>query len=195
MATVTGSCPGADRAPPRRSSSRPCWPRSASHHPKTSTGVIAQAYELAAAAHEGQIPQVRRALHPPPAVGGPDRGRPRPRRRHRGRRPAARRGRGHRRHARRRRRRVRRRGGRHRRRRHQARPRPVRLQGGPAGRHHAQDAGGDGQGPPGPDHQAGRPAAQHAHARRHARRGSRSAPPRRPSTSTRRWPTASACRT
>ena len=51
-----------------------------------------------------------------------------------------------------------------RRRRHQARAHPVRLQGGAAGRHHAQDARGDGQGPAGPDHQAGRPAAQHAHA-------------------------------
>ena len=68
----------------------------------------------------------------------------------------------------RRRARVRRRGGRHRRRRHQARAHPVRLQGGPAGRHHAQDAGGDGQGPAGPDHQAGRPPAQHAHHRGHA---------------------------
>ena len=64
---------------------------------------------------------------------------------------------------------VRRRRRRHRRRRHQARARPVRLQGGPAGRHDAQDAGGDGQGPAGPDHQARRPAAQHADARRHAR--------------------------
>ena len=49
-----------------------------------------------------------------------------------------------------------------RRRGHQARADPLRLQGGAAGRHHAQDAGGDGQGPAGPDHQAGRPAAQHA---------------------------------
>ena len=49
----------------------------------------------------GPGPQVGRALRPPPAGRGPDRGRPRPRRRHHRRRPAARRGRGHRRHARR----------------------------------------------------------------------------------------------
>ena len=90
--------------------------------------------------------------------------------------------------------RVRHRGRRDRRRGHQARPDPLRLQGGAAGRDHAQDAGGDGQGPPGPDHQAGRPAPQHAHARRPAARASSSASRRRPSTSTRRWPTASACR-
>jgi guanosine-3',5'-bis(diphosphate) 3'-pyrophosphohydrolase len=35
---------------------------------------------------------------------------------------------------------------------------------------HAQDAGGDGQGPAGAHHQARRPPAQHAHHRRHARR-------------------------
>ena len=58
---------------------------------------------------------------------------------------------------------VRRRDRRHRRRCHQARPAALRLQGGAAGRHHAQDVGGDGQGPPGPDHQAGRPPARHAH--------------------------------
>ena len=59
-----------------------------------------------------------------------------------------------------------------RRRRHQAGADPLRLPGGAAGRHHAQDAGGDGQGPAGPDHQAGRPPAQPAHHRRHAARAS-----------------------
>ena len=44
----------------------------------------------------------------------------------------------------------------------QARSPPVRLQGGPAGGHRAQDVGGHGQRLAGPDHQAGRPAAQHA---------------------------------
>ena len=66
-------------------------------------------------------------------------------------------------------RRVRRRGRAHRRRRHQARADPVRLQGGAAGGHDAQDAGRDGQGPAGAHHQAGRPAAQHAHDRRRCR--------------------------
>ena len=113
-------------------------------------------------------PQVGRALRHPPGGGGQDRGRAGPRRHHRLGRPAARRGRGHGRHPGRPHRRVRARRGRHRRRRHQARPAQVRLQGGPAGRHHAQDAGGDGQGPAGPDHQAVRPAAQHAHHRGHA---------------------------
>ena len=46
---------------------------------------------------------------------------------------------------------------------------PVRLEGGAAGRHDAQDAGGDGHGPAGADHQARRPAAQHAHHRRRCR--------------------------
>ena len=49
--------------------------------------------------------------------------------------------------------------------------------------------------PAGPDHQAGRPAPQHAHASPPCPRGSSSASPGRPSTSTPRWPTASACRT
>ena len=53
-------------------------------------------------------------------------------------------------------------GGPHRGRGHQARPAAVRLQGGPAGRHRAQDAGGHGQRLAGADHQAGRPAPQHA---------------------------------
>ena len=57
----------------------------------------------------------------------------------------------------------------HRRRRHQARPPPVRLQGGAAGRDAAQDARGDGEGHPGPAHQARRPAPQHAHHRVAAR--------------------------
>ncbi len=92
-------------------------------------------------------------------------------------------------------RRVRPRRRRDRRRRHQARAHPVRLEGGAAGRHHAQDARGDGEGRPRPDHQAVRPAAQHAHDRGAAGRGSRSASRRRRSTSTRRWRTASACRT
>ena len=141
-------------------------------------------------------PQVGRALHPPPARGGPDRRRARARRRSRWPPPCCTT-------------RSRTPGSRSttsqrefgaevagdRRRRHQARPDPVRLEGGAAGRHDAQDARGDGQGPAGPDHQAGRPAAQHAHDRGDARRASRSAPRRRRSTSTRRWPTASACRT
>ena len=59
---------------------------------------------------------------------------------------------------------------RHRRRRHQAGADPVRLARGPAGSHDAQDAGGDGQGPAGPRHQARRPAPQHAHDRRDAAR-------------------------
>ena len=64
---------------------------------------------------------------------------------------------------------VRRRRRRHRRRRHQARPAPVRLQGGAAGGHPPQDARGDGQGHPGPAHQARRPPPQHAHDRVAAR--------------------------
>ena len=60
---------------------------------------------------------------------------------------------------------VRQRRHRDRRRRHQARPHQVRHQGGAAGRLDAQDARGDGQGPPGPHHQAVRPAPQHAHDR------------------------------
>ena len=81
--------------------------------------------------------------------------------------------------------------GRRRRRGHQARPPRVRLQGGPAGGHHPQDARGHGQRLAGAAHQAGRPPAQHADDRRDARVEAARAPPRRPSTSTRRWRTAS----
>ena len=63
---------------------------------------------------------------------------------------------------------LRSRGHRDRRRRHQARADPLRLQGGPAGGDHAQDAGRDGQGPAGAGHQARRPAPQHADHRRAA---------------------------
>ena len=112
----------------------------------------------------------RRGIHQSPARRGQDRGRHRARRNHRRGGVAPRRGGGHRHHGFRRRSRVRRRGGRHRRRCHQARADPVRLQGGPAGRHDAQDARGDGQGPSGAHHQAGRPPAQHADHRRDADR-------------------------
>ena len=57
-----------------------------------------------------------------------------------------------------------------RRRRHQARTPAVRLQGGPAGRDDAQDAGGDGPRPARAHHQARRPPAQHAHHRGDAQR-------------------------
>ena len=115
-------------------------------------------------------PFERRELHQPSARRRPDRGRHRPRRGvgHRG--AAARRRRGHRDHGRRRRPRLRARGRGDRRRRHQARTDPLRLPRGAAGRHDAQDARGDGQGPAGARHQARRPAAQHAHDRRDAAR-------------------------
>ena len=118
-------------------------------HPKAPVAMINRAYEVAAEAHRNQLRSQRRELHQPPAGRGPHRGRHRPRRDLGRRRAAARRRRGHRDHARRRRARLRRRGRRDRRRRHQARAHPVRLQGGPAGRHDAQDAGGDGPRPAG----------------------------------------------
>ena len=53
----------------------------------------------------------------------------------------------------------------------------------------AQDVPGDGRGHPRRPHQAGRPPAQHAHARRPAAGRSSSASPARRWRSTRRWPT------
>ncbi len=109
-----------------------------------------------------------RVLHRPPAGGGRHPGRPRDGPRHDRRRADARRGRRHRHHQRGGRRAVR---GRDRgpgRRRHQADPHPLPVQGGRAGREPAQDVPGHGQGHPGHHHQAGRPPAQHAHARQPA---------------------------
>ena len=117
----------------------------------------------------GPVPALGRALHHAPGGRGDDRGRAGPRRADRGRRPAARRGGGHRADARGDRGDVRRGGGPRRRRRDQARPAPVQLQGGPAGGDHPQDARRHGRRLARPADQAGRPAAQHAHARRHAR--------------------------
>ena len=114
------------------------------------------------------VPPVGRDVHPPPPGRRPHRRRPRPRRRHRGGGAPARRRRGHRDHPGGPRGGLRGRRRRDRGRRHQARSDQVRHQGGPAGRLHAQDARGDGQGPAGPDHQALRPPPQHAHDRRHA---------------------------
>ncbi len=111
------------------------------------------------------VPQVRRAVHQPSGRRRSHRRRARARRDDRVGGVAPRRGRRHRGHARRRAARVRRRGRVDRRRCHEARADPVRLEGGAAGRHDAQDAGGDGEGPARPDHQAVRPAAQHAHHR------------------------------
>ena len=111
---------------------------------------------------QGPAASLRRALHHPPVGGGGHRRPLRHGRRHHLRRAPARRRRGHGAHPRRGRGRLRSRGARDRRRSHEAGTGPLRLQGGPAGRHHAQDAGGDGQGPAGPGHQAGRPPPQHA---------------------------------
>ena len=131
--------------------------------------MIVRAYEAAARAHQGQLRNSGEAyISHPLAVATILAGLGPRRRDHRGR-PAARRGRGHRLRPDRDRGRVRPGRGGHRRRRHQAGPGPLRLPAGAAGGDHAQDAGRHGQGPPGPAHQAGRPAAQHADHRGHAR--------------------------
>ncbi len=109
------------------------------------------------------VPQVRRAVHQPPRRGRPHRCRAGARRDDGVRGPPPRRSGRHCGHPRGRAARVRRRGRVDRRRRHEARADPVRLEGGAAGRHDAQDARRDGEGPTGPDHQAVRPVAQHAH--------------------------------
>ena len=145
---------------------RACWRSYDARRPRSSADdrkLIVRAGEAAEAAHAGPAPPDGRALHHPPGGGGHHRRRPGPRRPVGGRRAAARRRGGHRAHPR---------AtsteefgpevGGHRRRGHQARPAAVRLQGGPAGRHGAQDARGHGQRLAGARHQAGRPAAQHA---------------------------------
>ena len=117
----------------------------------------------------GPVPALRRALHHPPGRRGHHRGRARPGRPDRGRRPPARRRGGHRADARDHRGELRRGRGPGRRRRDQAGPAPVQLQGGPAGGHHPQDARRHGRRLARPPDQARRPAAQHAHPGRHAR--------------------------
>ena len=165
MPTVDRVLPWRRNDPPPADEVAPLLVAFRRRHPKAPTALITRAYLQSADAHRGQSrnsgePYVQHPLAVARIVAelGLDDVTDR-------RRPAARHGRGHRRHARRDRARLRRRRRRDRRRRHQARAGPVRLQGGPAGRHHAQDAGGDGQGPAGPDHQARRPSAQHAHDR------------------------------
>ena len=170
-------------APPLTSATswRRCWPPTWRATPRATPAASTGPTSVAAQGPRGPGPPLRRPLHQPPAGGGhaswPSSASttspwPPPCSTTRWRTPAspsadiATR--------------LRARRGRHRRRRHQARPGPVRLQGGPAGRHHAQDARGHGQGHPGPADQAGRPAPQHAHDRRPARRQAARASPRRP---------------
>ncbi|CAA9463696.1 MAG: Guanosine-3',5'-bis(diphosphate) 3'-pyrophosphohydrolase / GTP pyrophosphokinase, (p)ppGpp synthetase II, partial [uncultured Solirubrobacteraceae bacterium] len=113
-------------------------------------------------------PQVGRGLHHPPGGGGQDLRRHAPRHRDAVRGAAARHRRGHVRVARRGARHVRRRDRHAGRRRHQAHRHhlPVARRG--AGRELPQDDGGDGHRRAGHPHQARRPPAQHAHARRDA---------------------------
>ena len=89
---------------------------------------------------------------------------------------------------------VRRRGGADRRRRHQARAPAVRLQGGAAGRHDAQDAGGDGHATCACSSSSWPTGCTTCAPSPRCRPRSSSASPTRRSTSTRRWPTAWACR-
>ena len=110
-------------------------------------------------------------------------------------RPAARHGRGHRRHDRRDRAPVRRRGRPPGRRRHQAQQARAAVGAHRAGRELPQAAARDVRGHPGAAGQARRPAAQHAHPALHQE--GREAPAHRrarPSRSTRRSPSGSACR-
>ena len=127
---------------------------------------LESAYQFSEAAHEGPVPQVRRALHLPPArrrrhpravapgSAGADRG------------AAARRDGRHRGHQDRDPQQLRQAGGRAGRRRLQARPDRVRDPRGSAGRELPQDAARDGARRARHPDQARRPAAQHAHARR-----------------------------
>ena len=166
----TGSCPGGADAAAGRGDRARCSRPSAARHPKAPTAADQRGPTPSAAnAHAGQTAQLGRALHPAPAGGGQDRRRPRPRRHHRSpppccttpsRTPASRSTRSS----------------------DDFGAEVAAIVDGvtkldrirfdskeaAAGRHHAQDAGGDGQGPAGPHHQAGRPAPQHADARGHA---------------------------
>ena len=138
----------------------------------------------------GAVPQVRRPVHHPPARGRDDPGQPRHGHHHAGGRAAARHDRGHRLHAGRDARRLRRRGRAAGRRRDQARQGQAGRRG--QGRDDPQDGRRDGQGPAGAGDQAGRPAAQHAHADLPAAAPSRSRRPRRRWRSWPRWRTGSA---
>ena len=163
------------------------------HHPKAETRGIVRAYEIAAVVHEGQLRKsgeefiahpVGVATHPRRPGDGPadDHRRLPPRlgRRH----LAGAAGDPH---------DLRRRADRHHRRPHQDRPDQVPQQGAGEGGEPAQDDPGDGQGHAGPDHQAGRPAAQHAHHRVSAARPPGGDGHRDASRSTRRSPTGWAC--
>ena len=162
--------------------------------PRRGPGPHQEGLRLLGQGPPGTDPQVGRALPGPPARGG---GHPRraPARRGLDRhRPPPRHHRGHPRHPRGDRRALRRGDRRPGGRGHQALPVLGREhQGGEAGRELPQDGRGHGQGHPGPARQAGRPHPQHADARAHGARRSRSASPRRRSTSTRRSPTGWAC--
>ena len=113
-------------------------------------------------------PPVRRGLHRPPGRRGEDLRGDAARHRHAGRGPPPRHRRGHERGPRRGARGVRRGGLRPGRRRHEAHRHHVPVARRGAGRELPQDDGRDGHGHPGHPHQARRPAAQHAHARRDA---------------------------
>ena len=108
------------------------------------------------------VPQVRRPVHHASAGRRDDPGQPRHGHHHAGGGAAARHDRGHRLLARADAHRLRPRGGAAGRRRDQARPGQAGRRG--QGRDDPQDGRGDGQGPAGAGHQAGRPAAQHADA-------------------------------
>ncbi len=132
--------------------------------------------------------QERRPLHHPPARGHHDPGRHRHDRADPGGGAAARHGRGHAVHPGGAAPRLRRRGRPARRRRHQARQGEVRRL--RAGRDDPQDDRRDEQGHPGPGHQAGRPAAQHAHAALRQAGDPGAQVPRDARDLRTRWPTA-----
>ena len=165
MPTVDRVLPWRRNDPPPADEVAPLLSAFRKRHPKAPTALITRAYLQSSDSHRGQSRNSGEPYVQHPLAVAAHRRRPRPRRRHGCRRAAARHRRGHGHDARRDRALVRGRRRRHRRRRHQARAGPVRLQRGPAGRHHAQDAGGHGPRPAGPDHQARRPPPQHAHHR------------------------------
>ena len=160
------------------------------YRPKDDLAPLEKAFRFASQCHEGQTRDSGEPYMVHPAHGGPHPGRHAHGPGRHGDRAAARRRRGHQRHRRAGPQGVRRGSGPLRGRRHQAEQARFLLRRGPPGRELPQDAAGHGRRHPRHHGEAGRPPAQHAHARVPQPGDAASASRARPSKSTRPSPTA-----